>query len=71
MTRRGWPRNDDGSGAAFIEHAMSFQPGVHVCNYVDKPDFSMNELVASVRSQLGKAGGMRLRVKKFCANSVF
>jgi nucleoside-diphosphate-sugar epimerase len=48
--------------AAFIEHAMRFEPGVHVYNYVDKPDFSINELVALVRSLLGKSASMRLRL---------
>lgn len=32
--------------AAFIEHALGFGPGVHIYNYIDKPDFDMNTLVA-------------------------
>jgi len=87
--------------AAFIEFALAFGPGVHVFNYVDKPDFSMNELVTSVRATIGNpvATSIRLpfwvgyligstfdlvarltgkkfpisaiRVRKFCANSVY
>lgn len=87
--------------AAFIEHALGFGPGVHTFNYVDKPDFAMNELVANVRGILGKPPKTRIRipysvgwlvglsfdalakvsgrrfpisairVKKFCANSVY
>lgn len=87
--------------AAFIEYAMSFNPGVHIFNFIDKPDFAMNSLVANVNRILGKSGkiGFRLpfvigffigkgfdlaamltgkkfaissiRVKKFCANSVY
>jgi nucleoside-diphosphate-sugar epimerase len=87
--------------AAFIEYSMSFKPGVHTYNYIDKPDFSMNTLVGNVNSMLGRSSkiGFRLpfsvgysigkcfdmvsaltgkrfaisaiRVKKFCANSVF
>jgi len=87
--------------AAFIEFAMSFGPGVHVFNYVDKPDFTMNELVSTVRNLVGKPAITRarlpfwagyligsafdliarftgkqspisaIRVKKFCANSVY
>jgi nucleoside-diphosphate-sugar epimerase len=87
--------------AAFIEYSMSFKPGVHTYNYIDKPDFSMNTLVGNVNSMLGRSRkiGFRLpfsvgyligkcfdlvstvtgkrfaissiRVKKFCANSVF
>jgi GlcNAc-P-P-Und epimerase len=86
---------------AFIEYAMSFQPGVHLHNFVDKPDFSMNTLVKKVKGIMGKqekiglrlpfwvgyligkgfdavaaVSGKRLtissiRVKKFCANSVY
>lgn len=87
--------------AAFLKFAISFQPGVHVCNYIDKPDFTLNKLVGTVHRILGKPEdvGFRLpyviglmigkgfdliaaitgkrlaissiRVKKFCANSMF
>lgn len=86
---------------AFIEYSLSFKPGVHVYNFTDKPDFSTNELVGTVKRILGHSEqiGIRLpytlgytigkgfdlvafitgkrlsisavRVKKFCANSVF
>jgi nucleoside-diphosphate-sugar epimerase len=43
--------------AAFLQHATTFGPGVHLYNYVDKPDVTMNELVAEVRKTLfGKSG---------------
>lgn len=38
--------------AAFLEHTLSFGPGVHVYNYVDKPDFDMNGLVSVVKGLL-------------------
>jgi nucleoside-diphosphate-sugar epimerase len=87
--------------AAFIEYAMGFKPGIHIYNFIDKPDFTMNSLVASVNRILGRPEkiGFRLpfavgymigkgfdlvaalsgkrfatssiRVKKFCANSVY
>lgn len=87
--------------AAFLEYAMVFRPGVHIYNYIDKPDFTMNVLVCTVNRMLGKSEeiGLRLpfalgyaigkcfdalaaitgkkfaissiRVKKFCADSVF
>jgi nucleoside-diphosphate-sugar epimerase len=87
--------------AAFIEHSMTFAPGVHVYNFIDKPDFTMNDLVLNVNRILGRSTkiGFRLpytvgyligkgfdafsaltgknstissiRVKKFCANSVY
>ena len=38
--------------AAFLEYSLSFLPGVHIYNYIDKPDFDMNELVSVVRGLL-------------------
>lgn len=40
--------------AAFIEHSMSFKPGVHIYNFIDKPDFTMNSLVVNVNRILGR-----------------
>lgn len=40
--------------AAFIEYAMSFKPGVHIYNFIDKPDFTMNSLVANVNRILDR-----------------
>ena len=87
--------------AAFIEFSITFKPGVHLYNFTDKPDLSMNELVQSIRKTLGKIDkkqfrlpffiglliGMgfdlfsaitgrkfsisSIRVRKFCANSVY
>jgi GlcNAc-P-P-Und epimerase len=48
--------------AAFIEYSLSFAPGVHVYNYIDKPDFSMNDLVARVNRLLGRPERIRLRL---------
>jgi nucleoside-diphosphate-sugar epimerase len=87
--------------AAFLEHGMSFGPGVHTYNFIDKPDFTMNDLVGNVKRVLGQPDKIRfrlpvslgyligmgfdavarmtgkrfaisaIRVKKFCANSVY
>jgi nucleoside-diphosphate-sugar epimerase len=86
--------------AAFIEYNLNNAPGEYLFNYIDKPDFDMNALVAAVRRILGKsgrlfhwpywlgfAGGLcfdllakilhkkfsisSIRVKKFCANTMF
>jgi nucleoside-diphosphate-sugar epimerase len=87
--------------AAFLEYSMSFKPGVHIYNYIDKPDFSMNQLVGHVNKLLGRSSEIKfrmpyfvglsigkvfdliaklsgrkfpissIRVKKFCANSVY
>ena len=41
--------------AAFLQYAVtSFKPGVHIYNYIDKPDSSMNTLVGTVNRMLGK-----------------
>lgn len=40
--------------AAFIEYTMSFKPGVHIYNFIDKPDLTMNSLVANVNRILGR-----------------
>jgi len=87
--------------AAFLEYSLDFKPGVHIYNYIDKPDFSMNTFVAHVNKLLGRSADIKLRlpfsfglvigtsfdllakitgkkfpisairVKKFCANSVY
>jgi nucleoside-diphosphate-sugar epimerase len=48
--------------AAFIEYSMSFKPGVHIYNYIDKPDFTMNGLVANVNRILGRSEKIVLRL---------
>jgi nucleoside-diphosphate-sugar epimerase len=56
--------------AAFIVHSLSFGPGVHVYNYVDKPDLSMNELVSMIRSELGRGDGVGLRILYWLGYSI-
>ncbi len=48
--------------AAFIEYAMSFKPGVHIYNFIDKPDFTMNSLVANVNRILGRPEKIDFRI---------
>ncbi len=48
--------------AAFIEYAMRFRPGVHTYNFIDKPDFTMNTLIANVSSILGRSEKIRFRL---------
>ena len=87
--------------AAFIKYSLNSKPGVHVYNYADKPDFSMNSLILFVKKILGRPEKVQIhlpywlgliigrtfdffgfflgkkfsistiRVKKFCANSVY
>jgi nucleoside-diphosphate-sugar epimerase len=48
--------------AAFLEYSIDFKPGVHIYNYIDKPDFTMNALVAHVNNLLGKSSQIKFRV---------
>jgi nucleoside-diphosphate-sugar epimerase len=87
--------------AAFIEYCINFKAGLHIYNYIDKPDFTMNGLVSDVNRIIGRPERVpftipfifgffigkvfdfvgfilnkrftisSIRVKKFCANSVF
>lgn len=38
--------------AAFLEFSSKYQSGKYIYNYIDKPDFKMNELVSRVQKQL-------------------
>jgi nucleoside-diphosphate-sugar epimerase len=48
--------------AAFIEYAINFKPGVHIYNFIDKPDLTMNNLVANVNRILGRPVKIGLRL---------
>tara|TARA_B110000091_G_scaffold182285_1_gene200201 strand:- start:130 stop:1116 length:987 start_codon:yes stop_codon:yes gene_type:complete len=48
--------------AAFLEYSLSFQKGIHVYNYIDKPDINMNNLVSKTRNILFKKNNVGLRM---------
>lgn len=48
--------------AAFLEHSLDFGVGVHLYNYIDKPDFDMNTLVGKVNGALGKTETIGFRL---------
>lgn len=48
--------------AAFIQHSLNFKPGVHIYNYADKPDFTMNNLVDAANRILGKSSMIAFRL---------
>ena len=56
--------------AAAIEHCMGFGPGIYVYNYVDKPDFSMNELVGEVRRMLRRPATGKIRLPYWFGYSI-
>ncbi|QFS84840.1 NAD(P)-dependent oxidoreductase [Roseivivax sp. THAF197b] len=51
-----------GNVAAFLETAAERGDGYQLYNYVDKPDFDMNKLVAKVRKQLSAKKGVGARL---------
>jgi hypothetical protein len=38
---------------------MSLGPGLHIANYVDKPDLSTKDLVQHINRSLGRSGNVR------------
>lgn len=48
--------------AAFIEFSLKFQPGVHIYNYIDKPDYTMNSLVKKINEVLGLSEKFHFRI---------
>ena len=49
----------------FIEFTLGMDKGIHIFNYVDKPDLSMNQLVSKVRFILFSKNNVGLRVPNF------
>lgn len=56
--------------AAFLEHAIGFNNGFHLYNYVDKPDFDMNLLVSRAKKILFGSGNVGIRLPAFIANLI-
>lgn len=51
--------------AAFLEYSLSFNAGIHIYNYIDKPDLDMNALVCKVRKTLFRKNNIGIRLPKF------
>lgn len=50
-----------GNVSAFLNHSLSFDKGLHIFNYVDKPDYSMKDLVDLIKQRTGiKTSSLRL-----------
>jgi len=56
--------------AAFIEYSLNFGYGVHLYNYIDKPDFDMNTLVGTVYKALGKKSKINFRIPYWVGYSI-
>ncbi len=48
--------------AGFLRHALTFQRGYRLYNYVDGPDFSTSEIVSILRTTLGKPADPPVRL---------
>ena len=55
---------------AFIEYSLSFKPGLHIYNYIDKPDFDMNTLVSGARRTLFGKNNVGLRLPAFLGMAI-
>ncbi len=55
---------------AFIEFSLSFEPGLHVYNYIDKPDLDMNTLISETRHTLFGENNVGLRLPGFLGISI-
>lgn len=56
--------------AAFLEYSLSFKPGLHIYNYIDKPDFDMNKLVSVARKKLFGKNNIGLRLPAFLGMAI-
>lgn len=56
--------------AAFLEYCLSFESGLHVYNYIDKPDFDMNTLVSEARKTLFGKNNVGLRLPAFLGMAI-
>ena len=51
-----------GNLSAFLSHVISLGAGNHLFNYVDEPDLSMEELVATILLTLGRRSDSMIRI---------
>ncbi len=53
--------------SAFIKHTLNLRNGSHIFNYVDKPDFSMKNLVNLIKKTLGVDSKFTIKIPYFIA----
>lgn len=56
--------------AAFIEFSLSMKQGMHLFNYIDKPDIDMNNLISMTRNILFGKKNVGIRMPSFLANII-
>lgn len=50
--------------AAFLQYSLQFPPGLHIHNYIDKPDLDMNNLISTVRKTLFSKNNVGIRLPR-------
>ena len=56
--------------ASFFQYSTSFGNGIHIYNYIDKPDFDMNTLVSEARKTLFSKNNVGLRLPAFLGMAI-
>lgn len=56
--------------ASFFEYSINFEKGLHIFNYIDKPDLNMNQLITIIREVLFKKRNVGIRVPKYIGISL-
>ena len=51
--------------SSFLVYALNFGNGEHLYNYVDKPDFDMNNLIKIINGKMGRASRVGIRIPYF------
>ena len=54
-----------GNVVSFIVYCLNLNKGIHIFNYIDKPDINMNQLVKKVRKKLFNKNNIGIRLPKF------
>ena len=48
--------------SAFLEYSLGQKPGIHIYNYIDKPDFTMNSLIGHVNGFFSRSVDIKFRI---------
>lgn len=48
--------------AAFLEYVLIYEKGENTFNYIDKPDFNMNDLVLKLKEKMGRTRRIWIRI---------
>lgn len=51
-----------GNVVSFIDYCIALQPGIHLFNYADKPDYSMSDLIVKVNLALSRSYDANIKI---------